>query len=167
MGRVQEPPNGAFKDTAESNTAPRDAKPSNTFGLDDDETREAVVQQPMTGLPLYAVLFGICVGSFLMSIDVFIISTVSLSCSSSYDKTECQKHPPDTVNLPPGNPLNNHHLPHHLQPRLVRSLLLPHHVRPAPSRRQTLLPLPPALDLPIFLSYLPPRQRRLWRSNIL
>jgi hypothetical protein len=36
----------------------------------------SVVPQAMTGIPLYLVLVGICVGSFLMSTDVFIISTV-------------------------------------------------------------------------------------------
>lgn len=33
--------------------------------------------QPLSGFPLYCVLIGICVASFLMSMDVFVISTVN------------------------------------------------------------------------------------------
>ena len=79
----REPTSEVFKEATEiSNMAPPDTKPSAALDVVEDATGTPVGQQTMAGFPLYAVLVGICVGSFLMSIDVFIISTVSRASST-------------------------------------------------------------------------------------
>ncbi|KAK3901283.1 major facilitator superfamily-domain-containing protein [Staphylotrichum tortipilum] len=47
----------------------------------------AAFHQPMTGLPLYAILISICIGSFLLSTDVFIISTAIPSITTTFHDT--------------------------------------------------------------------------------
>ncbi|KAK3393602.1 major facilitator superfamily domain-containing protein [Podospora didyma] len=48
----------------------------------------------MTGFPLYAILFSMCVGSFLMSTDVFIISTAIPSITIEFrDTTQLAWYP--------------------------------------------------------------------------
>ena len=78
----------AADNTTASGLAPVDVTPPATAeapGGDSMAAAPLIAQQPMSGIPLYIILFGICVGSFLMSTDVFIISTVSLSfCAPSW-----------------------------------------------------------------------------------
>jgi hypothetical protein len=50
---------------------PTEATPEKMTAVDDDSDANAV-----KGWRLVAILVGVCVGSFLMSVDVFIIATV-------------------------------------------------------------------------------------------
>ncbi|KAI0843199.1 putative MFS transporter [Hypoxylon sp. FL0890] len=43
--------------------------------------------EPLQGFPLYAVLAGVCVGAFLMSLDVFVISTAIPSITADFHDT--------------------------------------------------------------------------------
>ena len=79
-GNRMQPPGDTSKAVTESNMASTDVKASITPAPVDGSTAASDVhgQQHLTGVPLYAILVGLCVGSFLMSTDVFIISTVSV-----------------------------------------------------------------------------------------
>lgn len=66
------------EDKAENNEVSPEVKASSISEPVDASPEASMAPQPLTGIPLIAVLIGICVGSFLMSTDVFIISTVSL-----------------------------------------------------------------------------------------
>ncbi|KAK7934883.1 Major facilitator superfamily transporter [Apiospora marii] len=51
------------------------------------ESAFAPTTEPMSGFPLYCILVGICIGSFLMSMDVFVISTAVPSITAEFHDT--------------------------------------------------------------------------------
>lgn len=98
----REPISDVFTEATKINSmAPPDTKPSATLGVAEDGTETPVGQQTMTGFPLYAVLVGICVGSFLMSVDVFIISTVSRASLTTPNRRPPLSHPEHTTDTTP------------------------------------------------------------------
>lgn len=146
-------------------------------------TSKELVQLPepaafaVQGFKLYAILVGVCFGAFMMSLDVFILSTVS-------DKSLLPQARSDTFQ--PGNPVNHFRISRHVSVVLVSSRLYLDDMRPNAVDWQTDCRIPSALGLHMFLFHIPrwkrcmrlgPKQRfvycrpcyrwrrRLWRRD--
>lgn len=127
--------------------------PAETTSSSPESTAAFAVQ----GFRLYAILVGICFGAFMMSLDVFVISTVN----TIFDSTPKKKKEPPKLTSWLGHPLYHLRVSRHVSAGVVSGRLFVHDMCADAAGREADYRVHPALGVHRLLHHLPGRQHHM------